>query len=76
VNAVSPTAHGDDASTSERTLADVEREFGWSCWQDADQYYARHPQTPAGDHDARGDDPDDLREAILLALPRTIHQSR
>lgn len=56
----------DNISTSERTLADVEREFGWPCWQDGDLLYARHPHTPTGDYDAQGDDPDDLREAILL----------
>lgn len=59
---------------SEPTLADLEREFGWPCWHDGDQCYARHPQTPHGDHDARGEDPADLREAILLA--RTPSQPR
>jgi hypothetical protein len=51
----------------------VEREFGWPCWRDDGQCFARHPQTPPGDHDARGEDPGDLREAILLALPISQH---
>jgi hypothetical protein len=59
--------------TSGPTLADVEREFSLTCWQDGDQYYARHPRTAAGDHDARGDDPADLREAILINIPETPH---
>jgi hypothetical protein len=52
------------------TLTDLEQEFpGWVCWDDADgQSYARRPETPDGDHDARGEDPLDLRDAIILAL--------
>jgi hypothetical protein len=50
------------------TLAGVQTEFGWTCWCDGDQCYARRPQTPPGEHDARGEDPADLREAIVLAL--------
>jgi hypothetical protein len=50
------------------TLASVEEEFGWTCWSDGDQCYARRPQIPPGDHDARGEDPADLREAIMMAL--------
>jgi hypothetical protein len=56
---------------SHATLAALEREFGWTCWHDGDQYYARRPTTPHGEHDARGDDPTDLREAITLALQPT-----
>lgn len=56
------------SAPSDMTLADVEREFGWKCWSDGDQCYARRPQTPPGEHDARGEDPADLHEAITLAL--------
>lgn len=63
----------DNPSASELTLADLENEFGWICWHDGGQYYARHPLTPADDHDARGDDPADLREAMLLAFPEDTH---
>jgi hypothetical protein len=57
----------DNTSTSSLALAGLHREFGWPCWRDGDQYYARHPDTPAGHHDAQGEDPAGLREAILLA---------
>jgi hypothetical protein len=58
-----------DTSTPHKaTLADLETESGWICWQDSDQCYARRPQTPPDEHDARGEDPADLREAIMLAL--------
>lgn len=57
----------------ELTLADLEREFGLACWEDDGQYYTRHPLTAAGDYDAKGDDPADLREAILLNFPETRH---
>jgi hypothetical protein len=49
-------------------LGDLEEEFGWICWRADDQCYARRPDTPAHDHDARGEDPADLREAVILAL--------
>jgi hypothetical protein len=53
----------------EPTLTDLEKEFGWICWNAADgQCYARRPTTPGNDHDARGEDPLDLRDAIRLAL--------
>ena len=70
MNAASLPAHSDNVSTDDRTLADVQREFGWPCWHDGDLLYARHPHTPPGHYDAQGDDPDDLREAILLTLER------
>jgi hypothetical protein len=57
----------------ELTLADLERELGWTCWQDGDECYARHPLTAVDDYDARGDDPADLREAILISFPETPH---
>lgn len=60
-------------SASDPALAVLEREFGWPCWCEGAECFARHPQTPPGDYDARGDDPDDLREAILLALPDSPH---
>jgi hypothetical protein len=52
------------------TRADLEREFpGWVFWRWPDgQYCARRIGTPEGDHDALGEDPQDLREAITLAL--------
>ena len=53
----------------EPTLTDLEKEFGWTCRTGTDgQCYARRPTTPGHDHDARGEDPLDLRDAILLAL--------
>jgi hypothetical protein len=54
-------------AATERTLADMQCEFGWPCWQDGSLLFARRPHT-TGDYDAQGDDPDDLREAIPLAL--------
>jgi hypothetical protein len=65
------TAH--HVTNGEPTLADLEREFGWTCWHDGDQYYARHRLTAVEDYDARGDDPADLREAMLLAFPEDAH---
>jgi hypothetical protein len=58
----------DNGTHRDITLADLRKEFGWTCWQEGDEWYTRHPLTPASDYDARGDDPQDLREAILLAL--------
>jgi hypothetical protein len=58
----------DTGTPHDLTLADLEKKFGWICWQDGDQCYARRPQTPQDEHDARGDDPADLCEAIVLAL--------
>ncbi|MGH3158275.1 MAG: hypothetical protein ACRDNF_17120 [Streptosporangiaceae bacterium] len=52
------------------TVADVQAEFAsWVCWEGTDGlFYARRPQTPAGGYDAHGDDPADLREAILEGI--------
>ena len=57
-------------SDAERTLDDLRREFpSWTCWQRNGLCYAPRPHTPGhDDYDAHGDDPADLREAILLAL--------
>ena len=53
----------------EPTLTDLEKEFGWTCWRGTDgQCFARRPTTPDNDHDARGEDPLDLRDTIRLAL--------
>jgi hypothetical protein len=61
---------------NDMALAALEKEFGWPCWHDGDQYYACRPHTPHGEHDARGDDPADLREAITLALPQELAPTR
>lgn len=60
------------ASVSSLALADLQREFGWP---DGDEYSARRPDAATGHCDAEGEDPADLREAILLALSPVLSPS-
>jgi hypothetical protein len=60
------------AGEREVTLADVQREFaGWTCWEHAGRFYASAPGEPwltPADADADGDDPMELRDAIIREL--------
>ena len=61
--------NAEQARDDVRSLDDVRREFpSWACWERNGLCYARRQHTPHHDYDAHGDDPADLREAILLAL--------